>query len=234
MDKILLKIQYSDPEYNKALEKALLLRSASFVLSKNHADLVIDEKLFPPFQPVQSIVAKIMAILNRPIGPAKPLENVKFTAFTAAIGGGGLTSTALCYARLASRIQGLKVAFLSFDPDFRNDFPKEDEYGVIYLDSIPNVLDVDELILDVPYGVDGYQDYLDMCEKRVVVLGFDENREVAGHKLYEELQNVSLNYVDPPKTYEFQNKRVQSIEINDIHSAFGKEVRKLAGRLEEE
>lgn len=234
MEKISLKIQYSDPEYNKALEKALILRSAAFVLSKNTADLVIDEKTFPPYQPVQSIIAQIMAILNRPVGPVKPLKNVKFIAFTAAIGGAGLTSTALCFARFVSRVNGLKVAFLSFDPSFRNNFPKEDEFGLTYLDSIPQILDADELVLDIPYGVDGYHDYLDMCEKRVVVLGFDENRVNIGHKLFEDLSDLASNYVDPPDTYEFQNKRMENCDIYDIHGAFGKEVFKLAGKLEAE
>ena len=123
-----------------------------------------------------------MADLNCQIGPAKPLKNVKFTAFTAAIGGSGLSTTALCYARIVSRILNKKVALLSFDPWFRNSFPKEDEYGVIYLNEIPQNIDIDELVLDIPYGIANYRDYLDMCECLVVVLGFYENRITIGEK----------------------------------------------------
>lgn len=234
MEKIKFKVEYKDLEYSRALEKAILLKSGAFVLSNDTPDVLINEISYPPYQPVQSIIAKIMANLNCQTGPAKPLKNVKFTAFTAAIGGSGLSTTALCYARIVSRILNKKVSFITFDPWFRNLFPKEDEYGVTYLSEIPETTNIDELVLDIPYGIENYRDYLDMCERQVFVLGFQEKRIEIGEKYEAELSNAYQNYINPPFTIAFRNHFQDVLDINDIHSELGKEVLELARKLESE
>ncbi len=234
MEKIKVSVEFSDIEYSKSLEKALLLRYHNIVISKDTPEVTINETLSPPFLPVRSYYEVIMAKMNRETGPAKPQENVKYIAFTSAGGGNGLTTTALCYARLASRIFGRKVGFISFDPNFRNKFNNDDEYGVQYFFDWPVFADIDELVLDISSTVDNYQDLLDVCETRIVITGFSDSRYSLCDEYFKMLCDSAQTYVISPKTYRFENHFEENPNSADIHGQLGKEMLEFAKELERE
>ena len=234
MDKIKLQFSFSDKEYVKALEKAFCLRYENIEIDHINPEITVDENIVPPFQPVQAIYSQTMAILKRPTGPAKPQEFVKYTAFTSGVGGGGLTTTAICYAKLCARIFNRKTGFISFDPWFRQQFPDNDEFGVRYFKSWPIEEDIDELVLDIPYGIPSFRDYLDMSEVRIVIKGFDDKRKAISNQLFFELCESAKEYIVSPKTFCFDNKYEDNADPSDIHGQLGKEMLEFVKQLESE
>lgn len=243
MDKISFSVQYDDKEYSEALEKALLIACDSLISSPDPF-LTVDESLIPKYQPLRAYIDKISSVAERPCGAAKPHENVLYTAFSAAVGGSGLTTTAIAYARIASRILGKNVAFISFDPDIRQSLPERDEFGVAYYSKLPLDSCIDELVLDVgcgadvrhrlPCGIDAESswDVLDLSERRVVVKGFDEKRHAAADEYMRQLLASSEKYLRRPVTLSFENHFEEAPDPSDIHSQLGKEVLALAEKLE--
>ncbi len=249
MDKIGISVQYDDREYSEALAKALLISCDSFVLS-SAPFVVINEALMPVYRPVREYISRIMKAAQRKAGPAKTMENVIYTAFTAAFGGAGLSTSALAYARIASRIFKRRVGFMSFDIFFGQSLPAEDEYGVTYFSELPSEADIDELVIDISCGVDircknidcgdkpceisSFWDILDCSERRIVVKGFDEKRYAAAEEYMKQLIASSERYFIKPETLFFENHFEEAPDPSDIHSQLGKEVLALAEKLEAE
>lgn len=246
METARLIISYKDEAYSAALQKALILCGFDAELTNGNASdadspdgkpvLTVSDESFPFPMPVSLIVNEIMARTGTKRRPAGSL-NTLYTGFTAAIGGGGLTCCALCYARLRARLYDIKTAFVSFDPWFRNSFPESDEFGVVYL--LPRGFekraeDFDELVLDIPTLAGKYSDLLDMCERRVVVRGFSEKRGDACDRLFEQMSRSSANYVNAPRNYILDNHYDSSSDTADIHTQLGKEINELAKRMEKE
>jgi len=228
-------VNYKDREYSAALKQALALSCKDFNFTDSLEDsIVIDEMTMPLFMPVPDIVSKIMAMTSKVSGPAKLSSDVFFTGFCSGIGGAGLSVCSLAYAKIKSRIFKQKISYISFDPWFRHDFPSTDEYGVCYLQEIPASLDSDELVLDIPYGYENFANYIDMCDLRVVVMGYDEKRNYLNDIFYNILLESSSKYVDPPKTYKFYNHFDLDIDSFDIHSQLGKEMLEFINSLKEE
>ncbi len=242
MKQLRIRVDYKDKEYSESLSKALSLHFPFINTSydtQTPFDIVIDEETFPLYQPVPSIVNEIMAQFE---GPALSL-NIPFYGFTAATGGAGLTTSALCFAKIRARLYEKKAAFVSFDPTFRNDFPDNDEYGLTYLK--PHELEkmvsdiqgdegtvYDEIVLDIPFIYMKAAELLDMCEYRIVVAGFDEKRTVKADTLFEMLNSSEKLYSSAPSTLLFTNSYDSAADPSDIHSQLGKEVLDLAKRLE--
>lgn len=233
MDKVKIKLVFKDQDYSKALERALLLNCEHLDISNDNPDLILDDSSYAQYMPVQEIIKNTMAKMNCPLGLSHSPGETIYTGFTAGIGGGGLTSTALCYAKIKSRVFNQHVGFISFDPVFRQNF-SSDSFNLEYLSKLPDVSDLDELVLDIPFGIEKYRDYLDMCERRVVITGFDEKRSFASEVLFDELLESSKGYINPPKTFLFENRFEASVDTGDIHSQLGKEVLEFARKLEEE
>ena len=234
MEKVKLSIQYSDSEYSKALSKALSLNYDNISISNSNPDVVLNDSLAPAFLSVQFYYEKIMALSNRVAGPTKPQEDVLYVGFSSPVGGGGLTTTALCFARIQSRIFKKKTGFCSFDPWFRNSFDKEDEFGIQYFDELPSEADIDIMVLDIPSSFEKSQDLLDMCEKRVVISGFNEQRISLIDAFYNSLNDSAKTYIIPPKTYKFENHFDQNPNPSDIHGQLGKEMLEFVNELERE
>lgn len=236
MEKISILVNYKDQDYSKALTKALLIRHKVLDTPNVNSDscVTIDESVAPCFMPVHFYYETIMAKLNRKAGPAKPQENVLYFGFSAACGGTGLTTTAICFARIMARINKYKVGFVSFDPWFRQKFDKEDEFGVLYFSELPKDADVDVLVLDIPSCLESAQDLLDICEKRIVISGFNEKRLALSDVFYDSLCESANTYIIPPKTYKFQNHLDYNPDPSDIHGQLGKEMLAFVNELERE
>lgn len=234
MEKIKLSIQYSDHEYSKALSKALSLYYDIFQFCDINPSVVLNESFAAAYQPVHFYYEKIMAFLNRKTGPAKPQENVMYVGFTSPIGGGGLTTTALCFARIEARIMGRSVGFCSFDPWFRQTICNEDEFEIKYFSELPNDADVDIMVLDIPSALENSQDLLDICEKRVVISGCSEKRQSVFDDYYSSLCESASTYIIPPKTYKFENHFDYNPDPSDIHGQLGKEMLEFVNEFERE
>ena len=197
MKKYKLKLDFKDPGYNRALHRAIVLKTDCFEFVDGISpdgfriddtqvddlpDITLNESNISLFLPVRTIISQTMAMLNCQTGPVKPIENVIFTGFCSGVGGSGLTTAALCYANIISRIYGRKTVFCSFDPWYRQKFPERNEFDVVFVSNIEDAAGSDELVLDIPFGAGlsfreqtlGYHDLLDMCDRRIVVMGFDE------------------------------------------------------------
>ena len=236
METVKLIVDYEDKVYSSALKRALTLLGFDTDSPDGRPGLTINDESFPFPMPVSQIVNEIMARTSTKRRPAGSSDTL-YTGFTSAIGGGGLTSCALCYARLKSRLYGIKTDFVSFDPWFRNTFPEDDEFGVVYLKPRGFEKQADgcgELVLDIPSLADKYSDLLDMCERRVIVRGFGEKRGDACDRLFEQMNRSSANYVNAPKNYIFDNHYDSSPDTADIHTQLGKEINELAKRMEKE
>ena len=241
METVKVTVDYEDRVYSEALARALNLCGFDAALGSDDASdgkperVAVNNESFPFPMPVSAIVNEIMAQAGTR-GPADSL-NALYTGFTAAIGGGGLTSCALCYAKLRARLGGVKTAFVSFDPWYRNSFPESDEFGVVYLSPAEfekQDFVCEELVLDIPSLAEGFADLLDMCERRVVVQGFSENRNEVCQRLFEQLSASSARYINAPRNYIFENHFEVSPDSSDIHSQLGKEINELAKRMEKE
>ena len=242
METTRLIIDYEDRVYSAALARALTLCgfdaevNADYTGPDGKPELVINDEGFPFPMPVSLIVNEVMARTSTKRRPAGS-SNTLYTGFTSAIGGGGLTSCALCYARLRSRLYGIRTAFVSFDPWFRNTFPESDEFGVVYLcprSFEKEAEDFGELVLDIPSLAESFSDLLDMCERRIIVRGFGEKRGDACDRLFEQMSRSSENYANAPRNYVFDNHYDSSPDTADIHTQLGKEMNELAKRMEKE
>ena len=234
MEKVKLSIQYSDSEYSKALSKALSLNYDNISISNSNPDVILNDSLAPAFLSVQFYYEKIMALSNRVAGPAKPQEDVLYVGFSSPVGGGGLTTAALCFARIQARIKGLKTGFCCFDPWYRNHFDKEDEFGIQYFDELPKDSDLDIMILDIPSSLERAQDLLDICEERIVISGFNEKRISLSDDFYHSLCESAKTYIIPPKTFQFINRFDANPNPSDIHGQLGKEMLEFVNELERE
>ncbi len=236
MDRISVLVNYKDQDYSKALSKSLKIKYKDIDTSNisTCASVTLDESLAPAFMPVHFYYETIMAKLNRKAGPAKPQENILYVGFTSACGGSGLTTCAICFARIMARIIKQKVGFVSFDPWFRQTFDEDDEFGVKYYSELPKDANVDMLVLDISSGLEQAQDLLDICEKRIVVTGFNQKRFNLCDVYYDFLCESSKSYAVQPKTYKFENHEDYNPDPSDIHGQLGKEMLEFVTKLERE
>ena len=228
-----------------------------------NADFTIRDEFLGTPAPVREIMDRVFALSGKDFAFVPKEDSCPFTAFTAGGGGRGVTACAGLYASFQASRKKL-VLLLSLDPYAPPTDPQagmallkkvtagakapmkaaciEKEEGhqldagdaAAFFRGIEDSGEWDEVVLDVPRAYWYWEELMDMCETRVVVVSADPLCGQMDEAAFLQLQKSAERAMDcPPRTVRFAPAQDASARAGqlDLYGQLGCEVSALAQQL---